>query len=74
MAKNLVSGPILAHLDQIRAANLFLKNLTLSVTRCQLLSCTVSEKSNDRILRKLRDEQTNSKTARRPDRRTDERE
>ena len=57
MAKNLVSGPILA---QIQAANFlfiffFFKTLTLSVTRYhgQLSSCTISEKTNDPILRKL---------------------
>ena len=56
MAKNLFLGLILAHLAQIRAA----KNLALSVTRChgELSSCTISEKTNDPIMRKLSDERT----------------
>ena len=51
MAKNLVLSPILAHW----AANFFFKNLALSGTRYhgQLSSCTMSEKTNDPILRKL---------------------
>ena len=65
MAKNLVSGPILA---QIQAANFFFffffKTLTLSVTRyhCQLSSCTISEKTNDPILRKLSNGRTDQPT------------
>ena len=57
MAKNLVLGPILAHLAQIQAAKLFSKNLAPSVTGYygQLSSCTISEKTNDPILRKLSD-------------------
>ena len=56
-------GPNLAHLTQIRAANFFfffLKNLASSVTRYhrKLSSCTTSEKTNDPILRKLSDGQT----------------
>ena len=62
-------GPILAHLAQIWAANVFFfKNLAPSVTRNrgQLSSCTISEKTDDPILRKLSDG--------RKDRRTDGRE
>ena len=64
MAKNLVSGPIFAHLTQIRATNFFFKILAPSDTRyhCQLSSCTVSEKTNDPILRKLSDGQTDGRT------------
>ena len=60
MTKNLVSGLIFAHFSQIRAAILFLKNLASSITRYngQLSSCTLSEKTNDPILRKLSDGQT----------------
>ena len=55
--KNLVSGPIFAHLVQIRAAIFFLKNLASSVTiyHGQLSPCTISGKTNDPILRKLCD-------------------
>ena len=45
-AKNLVLGPIFVHLAQIRAANFFPQNRT------------ISEKTNDPILRKLSDGQT----------------
>ena len=64
MAKNLVLGPILAHLAQIWAPNFFFKNLASSVTRYhgQLSSCTISEKTNDPILRKLSDGQTDRPT------------
>ena len=64
MAKNLVLGPILAHLAQIWAPNFFFKNLAASVTRYhgQLSSCTISEKTNDPILRKLSDGQTDRPT------------
>ena len=57
MIKKLVLDPILAHLAQIRAAKFFFKNLALSVTRYhgQLSSCTISDKKNDPILRKLSD-------------------
>ena len=70
MAKNLVSGPILVHLAQIRTAELFFKNLAPSVTRYhgQLSLCTISVKTNDPILKKLSDGQTDRWT----DRRTDE--
>ena len=60
MAKNLVLGPIMAHLAQIQAANFFFKNLVPSFTRYygQLSLCTLSEKTNDPILRKLSEGQT----------------
>ena len=65
--KPLVLVPILAHSTQIQAANIFfflVKILALSVTRChgQLLSCTIPEKTNDPILKKLRDGQTEGYT------------
>ena len=49
--------------------NFFFKNLASSVTRYngQISSCTISDKTNDPILRKLRD----GRTERRADRRTD---
>ena len=62
--KNLVLGPILVHLAQIRAAILFIylfiylffKNLAPPVTRYgQLSSFTISEKTDDLVLRKLSD-------------------
>ena len=62
--KNLVLEPILNPLTQIRAAIFFFffpfKNLALSVTRhlVQLLSGTISEKTNDPILRKPSDGRT----------------
>ena len=42
----------------------FFKNLALLVTRYhgQLLSCTISEETNDPILRKVSDEQTDRQT------------
>ena len=57
MAKNLVLVPILAPLAQIWPAKFFFKNLAPRVTRCygQLSSCTISEKINDPISRKLSD-------------------
>ena len=62
MEKNLVSGPVLARLVQIRVTNFFFffKNLASSVTRYhgQLSSCTISEKTNDPILRKRTDRWT----------------
>ena len=62
MAKNLVLGLKLAHLAQI-----------LSVTRYhgQLSSCTISEKTNDPILRKLSDRQMDRRTDRWTDRQMD---
>ena len=67
MAKNLVLGVILVHLVQIRAANIFFKNLALSVTRNQgqLSSCAVSEKTNNPILRKLNEGWTDGQPGRR---------
>ena len=56
MAKKLVLGRILTYLDQIWAAKFISKNLALSITRYHgQLSCTVSEKINDPILRKRSD-------------------
>ena len=62
----LVSGLILDHLAQIRISNFFFKNLTPTVTRYhgQLLSCTISEETNDTILRKLRNGRTVGQTGR----------
>ena len=55
MVKNLILGLIQARWAKIQTANFFLKNLASSVTRYhgQLSSCTISEKTNDPILRKL---------------------
>ena len=58
--KPLVLEPISAHLAQIWPANFFFfffKNLASSVTRYhgKLSSCTITEKNNDPILRKLSD-------------------
>ena len=57
MAKKLVVGAILAHLAQIGCTKFFFKNLAPSVTRYygRLPSCTISERTNDPILRKLID-------------------
>ena len=64
MGGGLVSGLILAHLVQVLAANFsffFPKKksdcVSYPVTRYhgQLSSCTISEKTNDPILRKLSD-------------------
>ena len=67
--KNLVLGPILDHLAQSRAAISFFKNLAPSVTRYHgQLSCIISEKTNDPILRKLGDWRTDWQT----DEQTDE--
>ena len=79
MAKNLVSGLILAHLAQIRAANFYLfiyffffENLAPSVTRshAQLSSRTISGKTDDPILGKLSDGRTDGWTDGRTDRGT----
>ena len=61
MPKNLVSGPILVHLA---VAFFFFENLAPSVTRYhgQLSSYTISEKTNDPILRKLSDGRTDRRT------------
>ena len=51
----------LGPLPRIQTAKFFFfKNLALSVTRfqCQLSSCTISEKTNDPILRKLSERRT----------------
>ena len=71
MATNLVSGPILAHLAQIRAAKFFFKNLASSVTtyHSQLSPCTISEKTNDPISRKFCDARTDGQTDGQMDRR-----
>ena len=63
MAKNLDSDPILAQPAQIGPPIFFLKNLPSSVTRYhdQLSSCTISEKTNDLILRKLSDGRTDGR-------------
>ena len=55
MAKNLISGLTLAHLAKIWVTIFFFKNLALSVTRYhgQLSSCSISEKTNDPILKKI---------------------
>ena len=63
MAKNLVLGLILARWTKIQTTILFFlfsfffKNLALPVTRYhdELLSCTISEKSNEPIFRKCSD-------------------
>ena len=67
MAKELVLVIILDHLDKIWAATFFFffffKNLSRSVTRYHgQQSCTISEKTNDPILRKLGDGQTDGGT------------
>ena len=65
--EKLVSGPILIHLAQIRAAKTFFsKNLASSVTgyHVQLSSCTKSEKTNDPI-RKLSNGRTRGRTDKR---------
>ena len=67
MTKNLILDLIWARCPQIRVANLFFKNLALSLLRYhgQLLSCTILEKANDSILRKLSDERTDRQIDRR---------
>ena len=67
MVKNLVSVPILANSAQIPAADFFFKTLSSSVSRYhdQLSSCTISEKTDDTILRKGRkDGRTDGQTDR----------
>ena len=66
MARNLVLGPILAHLAQIWVTNYFFRNLAPSVTRYhgELSSCTMSEKTKDPILGKLSDGRTDEQTDR----------
>ena len=67
MTKSLILDLIWARCPQIRVANLFFKNLALSLLRYhgQLLSCTILEKANDSILRKLSDERTDRQIDRR---------
>ena len=76
MAKKLILGPILACLAQIWA----LKNFFVSFTStgCKISSCTISEKTNDSIVRQVygqtdgwMDGQTDGWMGRRTDRRTD---
>ena len=64
MATNLVSGPILAHLTQIRPAIFFFFFFFFffskiwfrqSLDIMTAISCTISDKNNDPILRKLSD-------------------
>ena len=64
MAKNLVLDPVLARLTQIWVTTFFFKNLAPSVTRYhgQPSSFTISEKTNDSILRKLSDGRTDRQT------------
>ena len=52
--------------DLIWSANSFFKILSSSVTRyrSQLSSCTISEKNNDPVLRKVSDKQTDRQTDR----------
>ena len=66
MAKNLVSGLILAHLTQIWPNKFFFQKMALPVTiyHGQLSSCTISEKSKDPIFRKLSDGRTVGRTDR----------
>ena len=61
--KKIDSGPILAHLPQIRVAKIFNKDLASSVTRYHgQLSLCMSEKTNDPISRKLSDGRTDRET------------
>ena len=66
MAKSLIFGLIYASWDQIRAEEIFLTNLALLVIRYhgQLSSCTILEKTNDPILRKLGDGPADGRTDR----------
>ena len=66
-------GPDLGTLDpNLGRQNLFFKNLAPSVTRYygQLSSCTITEKTNDPILRKISDGLTDIGMDRRTDRQT----
>ena len=69
MAKNLILGLIYLSWSQTWVAKFFFKNLATSVTRFygQLSSCIISEKTNDRILRKFSDGRTNGRVNRQPD-------
>ena len=57
---------------KFRLPNFFLKNLTSSITRYhgQLSSCTISEKTNDSILRKFSDWRKDGRTDGQTDRQT----
>ena len=70
--KSLVFVPVLVYCAQIWAYNFFFQNAGSSVTRYhgQLSSCTISEKTNDPILRKLSDGRTDGQTDRQTNRRT----
>ena len=77
MAKNLISGPIFGSFGpnlgpNFGPRNFLFKNMALPVTRYRgkLSSSTISEKTNDTILRKLSDGRTDGRTDRRTDRRT----
>ena len=58
--------PDLGHLGPNSCHNFFFKYLALPVTRYhgQLISCTISEKTKDQILRKLSDGQMDGQTDR----------
>ena len=58
--RNLVLGSISGHLPKFGQPNFCFQNMAPSVTRChdQLSSCTISEKTNDPILRKRSDGRT----------------
>ena len=73
MVKNLISDPILARLAQIWAPKLLLWVLpALDVRYCRKLSLyTISEKTNDPILRKISDGQMDGWMDGRTDRPTD---
>ena len=65
MAKNIVPAQFRPIWPKLRPPNFFFKNLASSVTTYHgQLSCTISEKSNDPILRKLSDGQTDTRTDR----------
>ena len=57
-------GPNLGPFDQNSSYNFFFQNPALSVTRCcnQLSSCTISEETNDPILRKFSDGRIDRRT------------
>ena len=59
MAKNLVLGPILAHLTQIRATTFFFSKKFGFVSHQILWSAVIMGKTNDTVLRKL---QTDGRT------------
>ena len=67
MAKNLILCLISTRCAQIRAAKIFFKRLSSSVSRYygQLSLFTISKKNNDPILRKFSDWQTDGQTDRR---------